>query len=113
MKVPHKFSFKNSATYSLQSRHVFRQPQAWILRGPVGRFGFDGWGRLSSYTGAAVGAGPVDKQGPNQALLIAFPVLRRNDLQADDGGVHGVAEHFLGSGKEVEGKRKDRKRGVI
>lgn len=53
--------------------------------------------------GAAVGTGAVDKQGANQALLVAFPVLRGNHLQTDDGGVHGVAEHFLGSGKERRG----------
>lgn len=54
--------------------------------------------------GAAAGTGPLGKQGTNQALLVAFPVLRGDDLQADDGGVHGVAEHFLGSGSEGEGE---------
>lgn len=56
--------------------------------------------------GAAVGAGTVDIQGTNQALLVAFPVLRCNDLQTDNGGVHGVAEHFLGSSKEEKRNKK-------
>lgn len=65
--------------------------------------------------GAAAGTGPLGKQGANQALLVALPVLRGDDLQADDGGVHGVAEHFLGSGSGGEGGagRKEKGRGVI
>lgn len=109
-------SFELSATYSdgsLQSRHVVRQPRAGILRGPVGRFGFDGWRGLSGCMGAAVGTRPVGKQVTNQGLLVAFPVLGGDDLQTDDGGVHGMAEHFLGSGTEGEGEGGKRKRSYL
>lgn len=63
--------------------------------------------------GAAVGTGPVGKQGTNQAPLVAFPVLRGNNLQTDDGGVHGVAEHFLGPGRKSKEKGKNKEEELI
>lgn len=101
------------ATYTNSSFHrgnVLSQPHGRVLRRFEGRLGFDGWGGLFGLggSGAAVGTGPAAEQLTNQALFVAFSAGGGNHFQADNRGMHCLAEHFLGSGRVMWGGRKKR-----
>lgn len=95
------------ATYTHSSFHsgnLLCKSRGWILRGLIGRFGFDRWrGHFGlGDSGAAIGACPTVKQLTNQTLLIAFSVGGGNYFQTDNWGMHCLTEHFLGSGRVMK-----------